>query len=167
MFKKIGLVGILLAALAAPVFGQTPSASITPSKEAQTCSTQEKAHTLNFGYNAIESAVGDKGLRTRLFTDVAAGKNFQLRYNGLNEVTSFDPQTYFAKHVFTAGGKKWTTKPEIVLKTDAHGLKSAQAGIKNTSIPKALGGYGWAEANVGKYAGTSARFYGKAIWAFS
>lgn len=153
MFKKIGLVGALLAALAGQASGQTPSASITKA--------DEKA--LSLGYNAVEAAISDKDVRTRLFTDVAVGKGVQLGYSGLNEANKLDPQTYFGKHVITVGGKEWKTRPEVVVKTDAHGVISAQAGVKNTSIPKFLGGYGWAEANAGNDAGTVAMFYGKTL----
>src|SRR3989338_8790249 len=78
----------------------------------------EKVHTLNLGYNALEVGLADTGIRTRLFTGVDVGKNFQIGYKGLNEVSDFDPQTYFGRHLITCGERSWKLKHATLIKTD-------------------------------------------------
>lgn len=145
---KIWLYGILALALTAAA-RETPKVEIKPSD-----------------YNALETAVtSNKDVRSRSYTGGRLRfSNLELGYSGLHEVTNLDPKTYFGRSALTVGDTIWTTKPAAVVKTVYEGVLDAKAGLRNTSLPAALGCYGWVDLTGNKTGADLTSFFGRELW---
>ncbi len=118
----------------------------------------------NLGYNALEVASNQDTLRTRFLGNVDFDTgHFQIGWHGLNEVNNFKGGSYFGQNVFTVGDD---TQGALVLVATADGV-SREYGVRNTSLPKTLGGYGFVLATADTDGVTFRTFYGRERGRFS
>ncbi|MBI4440211.1 hypothetical protein HY638_04535 [Candidatus Woesearchaeota archaeon] len=121
---------------------------------------------LNLGYNALEVAVTDKAdVRTRALTNVDAtiADRLTVGYHGLNEIDNVDPNSYYGRHVITVSPKGPLISAAAVMKTDAKGVFDKKVGIRNTSLPELLGGYGFIDVTANGEGANATAFYGRDV----
>lgn len=100
-------------------------------------------------FNSLEVAITtDNGIRVRATDKIAFSTDkYQFTYHGLNETNSFND--YCGRNRLIAG-KKGTDNQFIVdVTANQDRVKGIKAGIRNTSIPKKIGCYGFIDAEFG------------------
>lgn len=127
--------------------------------------SQAQTIEINPGYNALEVAVtADQDLRTRLLTNVDIEiDNVTMGYHGLNEMSNLDIDTYFGKHVFTAGAKDYGTKLAGIFKTVNGDIIDEKIGLRNTDFVAKLGGYGSIDAVIDNNSANLTAFFGESL----
>jgi hypothetical protein len=131
---------------------------------ASTAMAQE-AKPINLGYNVMEIArTSNAETRTRLITnaDVTLGK-INLGYHGLNEMNDGESGTYFGRHALMLSEKDSPVKALAVIKTTNGGTLDTKLGMRDKSIVKKLGGYGFIDATADEHALNITAFYGREI----
>jgi hypothetical protein len=118
------------------------------------------------GYNAVElGATNTENFRTRLLTDVGINyHDFELRFNGLNETNDINNEAYYGRNVFDCKKAGSTTSAIGVVKTTNQGVLDAKAGVRETGIPKRLGGYGFVDLTFDRDAVNFSGFFGKPLY---
>lgn len=102
-------------------------------------------YEITAGYNALETAVtykdGEVGARNRLLVNFGVG-NLQLHV--LYDLNDLDPDTSFviARPAYQITD---STELETKIKANADGILDAKFGVRDTHLPKMLGGYGFTE----------------------
>lgn len=126
---------------------------------------QEKNKTINFGYNALETALTkDKDVRNRFLSNLDAKLgDLKVGYWGLNEVNNTDKNTYFGRNVFMIGNKNLNTQGVAVIKADKEGIFDTKLGIRNSSLVEKLRGYGFVDITTNRDAANITGFYGKEL----
>jgi hypothetical protein len=125
----------------------------------------QEAKPINLGYNVMEIArASNAETRTRLITnaDVTLGK-VNIGYHGLNEMNDGESGTYFGRHALMLSESGSPVKALAVVKTVDSGTIDTKLGVRDKSIVKKLGGYGFIDATTDEHALNITAFYGKEI----
>ena len=128
---------------------------------------------VELGYNAVEAlgtTQGDARIRDLTNVDFSLGE-IKPGFHGLNELTFKQGErtldTYFGRNVLTLGIGDSKIVPAAVLKIDKTGVFDAKYGIRNTTLPEALGGYGFLDIVFNKDGANATAFYGIEAGRFS
>ena len=128
---------------------------------------------VELGYNALEvlgTTQGDARVRGLTNVDFSLGE-IKPGFHGLNELTFKQGErtldTYFGRNVLTLGIGDSKIVPAAVLKIDKTGVFDAKYGIRNTTLPEALGGYGFLDIVFNKDGANATAFYGKEAGRFT
>ena len=119
----------------------------------------------NLGYNGLENGVNQEGsMRTRMLNSVGVSAgNFHLDYNGLNEINDLNNNTYFGRHVVSAGHNSSPLDIGIVVKTVKGEVLDVKTGVRNTTIPESVADYGSIDVTVDGESANVDVFTGKVI----
>ena len=135
--------------------------------------SRQNKPTVELGYNAVEAlgtTQGDARIRDLTNVDFSLGE-IKPGFHGLNELTFKQGErtldTYFGRNVLTLGIGDSKIVPAAVLKIDKTGVFDAKYGIRNTTLPEALGGYGFLDIVFNKDGANATAFYGKEAGRFS
>ena len=141
------------------------SAAIIAAMQGRSAVAQDKKIELDTGYNALETLVTeDRDIRTRAWLDVGVSVyNLRFGYHGMHEANNLDDDTYFGKHMATLGKKDAGISLVGIVKATQDGSIDEKAGIRDTSLVNALGGYGRIDAAANGDAVSVLLFYGRPI----
>ena len=135
--------------------------------------SRQNKPTVELGYNAVEAlgtTQGDARIRDLTNVDFSLGE-IKPGFHGLNELTFKQGErtldTYFGRNVLTLGIGDSKIVPAAVLKIDKTGVFDAKYGIRNTTLPEALSGYGFLDIVFNKDGANATAFYGKEAGRFS
>ncbi|MFH1849849.1 MAG: hypothetical protein ABH879_06720 [archaeon] len=120
---------------------------------------------MELGHNALETArIKDSGIRTRAVSNVSVdGRLGSVGYWGMNELTNLDTDTYFGRHVGTAGKNDARYRAAVVAKAIRDGVIDTKVGVRDTGLMEKLGGYGWLDFVADKSALNVTGFFGKPL----
>ncbi|MFH1445626.1 MAG: hypothetical protein ABIF08_04045 [Nanoarchaeota archaeon] len=119
---------------------------------------------IELGYNALETGVSEDYARNRLFTNATVEINgWEVGFQGLNEINDLDFDTYFGRNRLYLGPEDSENYLLIDTIANSGGIIDTRYGIRNMSLMRYLGGYGYVDMETNKDLVGINAFYGKPV----